>query len=166
MILALLLNKCAPELVPVLTKPSQLSYLTESFPDGWKNTRVQLIPKKRSMMKHPITNVLPISNFLEKISNSEMFRYLEKNNQIHYRQYKFRGIWSTADLPIRYVRHIWINATQSYPLLHRILLRLSNCCSMHRFCTNFLLMDSHLSGLLTSFAHLDRPDLVVLLQQQ
>lgn len=45
-ILELLLKSCAPELLQVMSKLLQLSYNFRTFPNGWKNARVQPIHKK------------------------------------------------------------------------------------------------------------------------
>lgn len=85
------------------------------MPKSWKLANVQPVPKKGS--RADPTNYRPISvtsilcKIMERVFNSRLMAYLEGNDLLSDRQYRFRGNRSTGDLLV-YVTHLWSEALE------------------------------------------------------
>ena len=111
------MESCAPELVPVLNKLFQLSYILGNFSSSLKLAHVFLISKKGEKSypscNRPIAITSLISKTMETIITKQLLAILETNNLLSDHQYGFRQARSTGDL-LAYAVHAWSSALESY----------------------------------------------------
>ena len=99
----ILLQKCSPELSPVLAKLFRKCFSESCFPSCWKRPSVIPVFKnsgERSSPSNyrPISILTVISKVFEIVINSALTKHLESNNLLSDHQYGFRSERSTADL--------------------------------------------------------------------
>ena len=98
-----LLQKCSPELSPVLAKLFRKCFAESCFPSCWKRPSVIPVFKNSGERSNPSNyrpiSILPIiSKVFEIVINSSLIKHLETNKLLSDHQYGFRSERSTADL--------------------------------------------------------------------
>ena len=117
-----------PEILPAITHIVNLSISTQTFPSGWKKSKVVPLYKKDDRLNpknyRPVTIVPILSKVLERIIFNQMTEYLSSNRLIHPNHHAFRAGFNTTTAMIQ-MYDGWVQAVESEQIAGVVMLDMS-----------------------------------------
>ena len=116
------------EILPAITHIINLSISTQTFPAGWKKSKVVPLYKKDDRLNpknyRPVTIVPILSKVLERIIFNQVTEYLSANQLLHPNHHAFRAGFNTTTAMIQMYDE-WVQAVESEQIAGVVMLDMS-----------------------------------------